>query len=164
MNRVTLIGRLGQDPEVRYTRSGEAVCNMSLATSERWRDRDGNAQERTTWHQIVVFGKQAEPCGQYLSKGRQVAVEGRIQVRDYQDRNGNDRKAFEIVASHVEFLGSKDDAQQPRGGQQERHGGPQSGGSGNRQGSGWGGGGGQQGSNQGGWGGQRRPEDDPIPF
>lgn len=163
VNRVILVGRLGADPEVKHTQGGQAVANMRLATSEQWSDRDGNRQERTEWHTVVVWGKQAEHCGQYLAKGRQVYVEGRIQSREYTDRDGNERRAFDIVANVVQFLGSKDDAQQPRGGQQERRSGPQGGGSGSRQGSGWGGGG-QQESNQGGWGGQRQPEDDPIPF
>lgn len=105
VNLVVLVGRLGKDPDVRFTPSGRAVCSFSLATDERWTDDSGAKQERTTWHNVVVWGKQAEACGQYLAKGRQCYVEGKIQVREYEDKEGSKRKAFEIVASNVRFLG-----------------------------------------------------------
>ena len=105
VNKVILIGNLGRDPELRYTQSGQAVANFTLATSDRWNDRDGNAQERTEWHRIVVWAKQAENCAQYLSKGRSVYVEGRIQTREWEDKEGNKRQTTEIVAQNVRFLG-----------------------------------------------------------
>ena len=103
MNKVILIGRLGKDPEVRYTSTGKAVANFSLATNE--------GKDRTTWHNIVVWEKQAELAGEYLSKGRQVAIEGSIQNRKWEDKEGNPRQTTEIVAHRVEFLGSKADGQ-----------------------------------------------------
>jgi single-strand DNA-binding protein len=90
---------------VRYTQTGSAVANFSLATSEQWNDRDGKKQERTEWHNIVVWGKQAEHCGQYLSKGRQVFIEGSIRTRSYDDKTGNKRYITEIVAQRIQFLG-----------------------------------------------------------
>lgn len=105
VNKVILIGNLGRDPEVRFTPSGRAVTRFPLATSEVWTDADGNRQERTEWHNIVVWGKQGENCGQYLSKGRQVYVEGSIRTRSYDDREGNRRYMTEIIAQRVRFLG-----------------------------------------------------------
>ncbi|HET9917434.1 MAG TPA: single-stranded DNA-binding protein [Candidatus Binatia bacterium] len=105
VNKVILVGNLGKDPEVRYTQTGSAVANFSIATSEQWNDRDGKKQERTEWHNIVVWGKQAEHCGQYLSKGRQVYVEGSIRTRSYDDKSGNKRYITEIVAQRIQFLG-----------------------------------------------------------
>lgn len=105
VNKVILVGNLGRDPEVRTTPSGQPVTNFTLATSRRWKDREGNKQEKTEWHNIVVWGKQAETCGQYLSKGRQVFVEGRIATRSYDDKDGNKRYITEIVARDVRFLG-----------------------------------------------------------
>ena len=105
VNKVLLIGNLGRDPEVRFTPSGRAVANFTLATSEKWSDADGNRKEHTEWHNIVVWGKQAETCGQYLSKGRQVFVEGTIRRRDYEDKDGNKRYVTEIIARDVRFLG-----------------------------------------------------------
>ena len=107
VNKVFLIGNLGADPEVRYTSSGSAVANFRIATSEVWNDRNGERQERTEWHRIVVWGKQAEHCGEYLSKGRSVHVEGRIQTREWDDRDGNKRYTTEIVANSVTFLGGR---------------------------------------------------------
>jgi single-strand DNA-binding protein len=107
MNRALLIGRLGQDPEVRYTEGGKAVGNFTVATNERWTDKGGQKQERVEWHRIVVWDKQAELCGEYLSKGRQVAVEGRIQTREWKDKEGVTKYTTEIVADRVEFLGGK---------------------------------------------------------
>ena len=105
VNKVILVGNLGKDPEVRFTNSGSAVARLSVATSEVWNDRDGNRQERTEWHNVVVWGKQGEHCGQYLAKGRQVYVEGSIRNRSYDDKNGNKRYVTEIVAQRVQFLG-----------------------------------------------------------
>ena len=105
VNKVILVGNLGKDPELRYTQTGSAVANFSLATSEQWNDREGKRQERTEWHNIVVWGKQAEHCGQYLSKGRQVFIEGSIRTRSYDDKSGNKRYITEIVAQRIQFLG-----------------------------------------------------------
>jgi single-strand DNA-binding protein len=105
VNKVILVGNLGKDPEVRYTQTGSAVANFSIATSEQWNDRDGKRQERTEWHNIVVWGKQAESCGQYLAKGRQVYVEGSIRTRSYDDKTGTKRYVTEIVAQRIQFLG-----------------------------------------------------------
>lgn len=105
VNIAIVVGNLGKDPEVRFTQSGRAVANFPIATSESWTGQDGSSQERTEWHNIVVWGKQAESCGQYLSKGRQVFVQGRIQTRKWTDQNGQDRYTTEIVAQRVQFLG-----------------------------------------------------------
>jgi len=105
VNKVILVGNLGKDPEVRFTNNGSAVARFPIATSEVWNDRDGNRQERTEWHNIIVWGKQGEHCGQYLAKGRQVYVEGSIRSRSYDDKSGNKRYVTEIVAQRVQFLG-----------------------------------------------------------
>lgn len=105
VNKVILIGRLGGDPEVRYTTNGGAVANFNLATNENWTDKNGQKQERTEWHRVVIWGKMAELCGQYLSKGRQAYVEGRLQTREWNDKEGNKRYTTEIVAQSVQFLG-----------------------------------------------------------
>ena len=108
LNKVILIGNLGRDPEVRYTPDGAAVATFSIATSEEWNDRaTGEKKERTEWHRIVTFRKLAEICGEYLSKGKQVYVEGRLQTRDWEDKEGNKRTTTEIVASQMLMLGSK---------------------------------------------------------
>ena len=108
VNKVILVGNLGRDPEIRTMQSGGKVCNLSIATSERWRDRgSGEQQERTEWHNVVVWGKQAETCSQYLSKGRQVFVEGSIRSRAYDDRDGNKRYITEIIGQRVQFLGGR---------------------------------------------------------
>lgn len=116
VNKVILVGNLGKDPEVRYTQTGSAVANFSLATSEQWNDKDGKRQERTEWHNIVVWGKSAEHCGQYLSKGRQVFVEGSIRTRSYDDKSGNKRYITEVVAQRVQFLGSGGGSRGPAAG------------------------------------------------
>ena len=105
VNKVILVGRLGQNPEVKYTPSGAAVANFSIATSETWNDKSGQKQEKTEWHRIVVWSKLAELCGQYLQKGRQVYVEGRLQTREYQDKAGVTKSITEIRADAVQFLG-----------------------------------------------------------
>ena len=106
VNKVILIGNLGRDPELRYTKSGQAVANFSIATNERWKDKDGQSQERTEWHRIVTWGKTAELCAQYLAKGRTTYLEGRLQTREYEDKDGIKRYTTEIVAQNVTFLGS----------------------------------------------------------
>jgi len=111
INKVILIGRLGQDPEVRYTPDGTAVANFSIATSEEWKDKNsGEKRERTEWHRIVAWRRLGEICGEYLSKGRQVYIEGRIQTRSWEDKDGNKRYTTEIIASDVQFLGGRDSA------------------------------------------------------
>lgn len=108
VNKVILIGNLGNDPDVRYTAGGAAVANISLATAESWKDKDtGEKQERTEWHRVVFFGRLAEIVGEYLRKGSQVYVEGRLQTRKWQDKDGNDRYTTEIVANDMQMLGSK---------------------------------------------------------
>ncbi len=107
LNKVLLIGHLGRDPEVRYLPKGQAVANFTMATNEVWTDREGKQQERTEWHRIVAFGKLAEFCSEYLSKGKQVYVEGRLQTRDWTDQNGQKRFTTEIIARTIILLGSK---------------------------------------------------------
>ena len=106
VNKVILIGNLGKDPEIKYTASGNPVCRFSLATNETWKDKAGNAQERTEWHSIVAFGKLAEICGQYLTKGRLCYVEGSIRSGKYEDREGNERKSYDIIARQMRMLSS----------------------------------------------------------
>jgi single-strand DNA-binding protein len=106
INKVILIGNLGKDPEVRFTPGGQAVANFNIATSESWNDKNtGQKQERTEWHRIVVWGKLAELCGEYLKKGRQCYVEGRLQTREWTDKEGQKKYTTEIVANTVQFLG-----------------------------------------------------------
>jgi single-strand DNA-binding protein len=105
VNKVILVGNLGKDPEVRFTPSGRAVAKFPLATTDSWMDQESGRQERTEWHNIVVWGKQAENCGQYLAKGRQVYIEGAIRSHSYDDKDGNKRYITEIVAQRVQFLG-----------------------------------------------------------
>ena len=112
VNRVFLLGNLGKDPELRYTPSQQPVCNFSLATSESRKGADGERVEQTEWHNIVVFGRQAETCKQYLGKGRQIFVEGRIQSRKWQDQQGNTRYITEIIANNVQFTGGRDSINQ----------------------------------------------------
>ena len=106
LNKVMILGNVGNEPEVRQTQSGRAVANFSVATTDAWGEGE-DRQERTEWHQVVVWGKLAETCGQYLTKGRQVMVEGRLQTRSYEDRDGNKRSVTEIVAQQVQFLGGR---------------------------------------------------------
>jgi single-strand DNA-binding protein len=107
VNRAILVGRLGRDPETRYTSGGQAVCNFTLATDETYKDRNGERQKRTEWHRIVVWGKQAEIAQQYLHKGSLIFVEGRIQTRQWDDREGQKRTTVEIVASNFRMLGGR---------------------------------------------------------
>jgi single-strand DNA-binding protein len=108
VNKVTLIGNLGNDPEVRYGKNGNAIANISLATAESWRDKDsGEQQERTEWHRVVFFGRLAEIVSEYLHKGSQVYVEGRLQTNKWQDKEGNDRYTTQIVANEMQMLGGR---------------------------------------------------------
>lgn len=107
VNKVILIGNLGADPELRYTAGGQAVADLRLATSRRWTGKDGSQQEDTQWHRVVVWGKVAEQCKEYLAKGRQAYVEGRLQTRSWEDRDGNKRYTTEVVAQQVLFLGGR---------------------------------------------------------
>lgn len=146
VNKVILVGNLGRDPEVRSIPSGQSVASFSLATSRRWRDREGQRQEQTEWHNIVCWGKQAEIAGQYLTKGKQIYVEGRLQTRSWDDRNTGEKKyRTEIVCDNFQMLGSR--------------GGDSGGGNYNRGGDNFG-----SGSGDGPQGGGFEPEDDDIPF
>lgn len=108
INKVILVGNLGADPEVRYTASGSPVANLRIATSESWRDKNtGEQQERTEWHNVVMFGKLGEIVEKYLRKGSQIYVEGRLQTRKWQDREGNDRYTTEVVANDMQMLGGR---------------------------------------------------------
>lgn len=106
INKVIVVGRLGADPEVKFTAGNQAVARLSVATSENWTDKSGQKQERTEWHRIVVWGKLGELCGKYLAKGRQVYVEGRLQTRSWEDNQGQKKYTTEIVATNVQFLGA----------------------------------------------------------
>ncbi|MCA1960544.1 MAG: single-stranded DNA-binding protein [Desulfomonile sp.] len=114
LNKVLLLGHVGKDPEVRYTGSGRAVASFTLATSQTWKDQEGNDQERTEWHRIVAWGRLGEICGEYLSKGKQVFIEGRIQSRDWEDQEGNKRTTVEIIASDMIMLGGGGPSQAQR--------------------------------------------------
>ncbi len=109
VNKVILVGRLGADPEVRYTSNGTAVASFRMATSESWTNKDGQREERTEWHRIVAWRKLAEICGEYLSKGKQVYIEGRLQTREWEDRDGVKRWTTEITAQNMQMLGSPGD-------------------------------------------------------
>jgi single-strand DNA-binding protein len=116
VNKVILVGRLGRDPETRYTGGGQAVANFSLATDESYKDKNGERQKRTEWHKIVVWGKQAEIAQQYLKKGSLIFIEGRIQSREWQDKEGQKRTSFEIVANNFRMLGSRAEGAAAAGG------------------------------------------------
>lgn len=115
VNKVILIGNLGANPELRYTQGQQAVANLRLATTEKWTDKSGQKQEATEWHRVVVWGKQAEICNQYLTKGRQIFVEGSIRTRQWQDQQGQKRYTTEIVARNVQMLGGRGGEQRPGG-------------------------------------------------
>lgn len=119
LNKVILIGRLGKDPETRFMPNGEAVCNFSVATSESWNDRNGQRQERTEWHNITMYRRLAEIAGQYLKKGSQVYLEGKIQSRKYTDKNGVERTAYDIIVNEMKMLGGGSDGQQAQPAQGE---------------------------------------------
>lgn len=107
LNKVMLIGNLGKDPEVRFTGGGQAVANFPIATTEKWKNKEGTWEEKTEWHNIVVWGKLAELCREYLHKGRSAYIEGRLQTRSWQDKDGNKRYTTEVIAQTVQFLGGK---------------------------------------------------------
>ncbi len=140
VNKVILLGNVGNQPELRYTASNQPVTELRIATNEAWTSKDGTRQERTEWHSVVVWGKQAENCERFLSKGRQVFVEGRLQTRDYTDKDGQKRYKTEIVATTVQFVGGK--------GGDAGGAGPDDAGGGDD--GGWGGGGGAGGGGRGG--------------
>lgn len=167
VNKVILIGNLGRDPELRYTQGGSPVCRLNLATTRRYQNRQTNEMvEETEWHRVTVWGKSAEHCNNYLSKGRQVYIEGRLRTSSYEDKDGVKKYSTEVIADTVQFLGGRGGGE---GGGGESEGGgsfERSGGSGSGAGGGsFGGndsyGGGGQGSGGGGFSG---PEDDDIPF
>jgi len=107
VNKVILVGNLGRDPEVRYMPSGDAMANLNLATTDTWKDKGGEKQEKTEWHRVVMFGKTAEIAGEYLKKGSQVYIEGRLQTRKWTDKEGQERYTTEIVADRMQMLGSR---------------------------------------------------------
>ena len=147
VNKVILVGNLGRDPEVRYTKNGQAVASFSLATTERWTGKDGNKEDKTEWHRIVAWGKLGEICGEYLVKGKQVYIEGRLQTRDWEDKDGNKKSTTEIVANNMVMLS------QAGGSQQQSYGGDQQASSG-----------GGQAASSGGGSESDDFEDDDIPF
>lgn len=120
VNKAILIGNLGQDPELRYTPGGKAVCSFSLATTERWTGQDGQKNESTTWHNIVAWGRQAEVIKEYLSKGRQVYIEGRIDNRSYEDKEGVKKYRSEVVVQNFQFIGSRGGEGGGGGGQRQQ--------------------------------------------
>lgn len=182
INKVILVGNLGNDPEVRYTQNNTAITTISLATSESWKDKDGNPQERTEWHRVKFFGRLAEIAGEYLKKGRQVYIEGSLRTEKYQDKQtGQDRYSTDIIASEMQMLGGNPNAEQggnrpaSNDGNGNRSGGNNRGGGqgyGNRAGGGGGTGqraaaGGYQARGTGGQNQQQAPGEDPfddIPF
>lgn len=120
LNRVMIIGRVGADPEMRYTQSGQAICNLRIATDESYNDKDGNRVERTEWHSVVAFQRSAELCNQYLHKGSLVYVEGKLATRKWQDKNGQDRYTTEIRADRVQFLEKRENGGPKPAQRQER--------------------------------------------
>ena len=117
VNKVIVLGNLGRDPEVRYTPSGAAVCNLRIATTRNWKNRDsGERQEETEWHSVVLYDRQAEVAGEYLKKGRPVYIEGRLKTRKWQDKEGQDRYTTEIVAESMQLLGGRDSGGESGGG------------------------------------------------
>lgn len=157
VNKVILIGNLGAKPELKYLPSGQAVCELRLATNETFTDKNQQKQERTEWHRVVVWGKQGENCAQYLDKGRSVYIEGRLQTRSWDDKtSGEKRYMTEIVANTVQFLGGREGGAGGGGGGGGGYGPPRGGGGGGAAGGGESGGGGGE------FGGP--PSDDDIPF
>lgn len=122
VNKVTIIGNLGKDPELKFMPNGDAVCNFSVATTDTWKDKDGAKQERTEWHNIVMYRKVAEIAGEYLKQGSSVYLEGRLQTRKWQTKEGQDRYTTEIVADSMQMLGKKSDSEQGNGNEsQQKH-------------------------------------------
>jgi len=172
VNKVILLGNLGRDPETRYTTGGDAVTNLRIATTETWKDKNGDKQEKTEWHSVVLFGRQAEIAGEYLKKGRSVFIEGRLQTRKYTDKEGVEKYATEIVGDRMQLLGGPRDGGGAGGGAEDEPSGGErrapSRGSGGG-GGGSGGGGSSRGSSDkgsGSSGGAKKSEDfdDDIPF
>jgi len=172
VNKVILLGNLGRDPETRYTTGGDAVTNLRIATTETWKDKSGDKQEKTEWHSVVLFGRQAEIAGEYLKKGRSVYIEGRLQTRKYTDKEGVEKYATEIVGDRMQLLGGPRDGggagsapgdDEPSGGERRA---PSRGSGGGGGGSSRGSGGGSGGGAGGGGGGAKKPDDfdDEIPF
>ncbi|HMA31827.1 MAG TPA: single-stranded DNA-binding protein [Casimicrobiaceae bacterium] len=165
VNKVILLGNLGRDPETRYTTDGGAVTTLNIATSEQWKDKSGEKQERTEWHRVVLFGRTAEVAGEYLKKGRSVYVEGRLQTRKYTDKDGVEKYSTEIVGDRMQLIGG---AREGGGGDVEFSSGGGSGGAsagGSRRGSPGGGSGGGSGGAAGKGGGSKSDDfDDDIPF
>ena len=120
INKVILIGNLGGDPEVRYASSGVAVCNFTMATTRTYKDKQGERKDETEWHRVVAFGRTAEVCGEYLKKGRQVYIEGRLQTRKWQDKDGNDRWTTEVVTESMQMLGNRGGSDAGGGGGSQR--------------------------------------------
>ena len=171
VNKVILLGNLGRDPETRYTTGGDAVTNLRIATTETWKDKSGEKQEKTEWHSVVLFGRQAEIAGEYLKKGRSVYIEGRLQTRKYTDKEGVEKYSTEIVGDRMQLLGSGRDSGGGGGGDAEfassgpsTTSGRREGGGGGGGGSGTGGGGG--GASRGGGSAKKTTDDfdDDIPF
>jgi single-strand DNA-binding protein len=125
VNKVIIVGRLGADPEMKTISTGNTVARLSVATSDQWTDKEGQKQERTEWHRVVVWGKLAELCGKYLSKGRQVYVEGRLQTRSWEDPQGGKKYTTEVVAQTVQFLNSGGASTSQEGGYQDQEFGPE---------------------------------------
>ncbi len=162
VNKVILLGNLGRDPETRYTTGGEAVTNLNIATSEQWKDKSGEKQERTEWHRVVLFGRQAEVAGEYLKKGRSVYIEGRLQTRKYTDKDGVEKYSTEIVGDRMQLIGG---AREAGGGDAEFSGGSGGAGSAARREGGGGGAKPAPGSGGGGSGKKNVDDfDDDIPF
>jgi len=127
VNKVILVGNVGRDPELRYTQGGQPVASFSIATNERFKDKDGNWKDRTEWHRIVAWARLAEVCGEYLRKGSPVYVEGRIQTRDWEDKEGNKRQTTEIVIQTMQMLGRRGEGGGATGGDDRGRGGPMGG-------------------------------------
>ncbi|GAC30695.1 single-stranded DNA-binding protein [Brumicola pallidula] len=174
VNKVILVGNLGNDPEVRYMPNGNAVANLSIATSESWKDQQGQLQEKTEWHKVTMYRRLAEIAGEYLKKGSQIYLEGKLQTRKWQDQQGNDRYTTEVIADQLQMLGGRNESggggqsgggqggyqQGPQGGQNNQGGYQQGGGQSNQGGGQSNQGGGQ--SNQGGGGySQQAPKQSP---
>jgi single-strand DNA-binding protein len=160
VNKVILVGNLGRDPELRYTPGGQPVANFSIATSESWNKKDGSGkEERTEWHRIVAWGRTAELCAQYLAKGRTVYVEGRLQTREWENKEGQKQRTTEVIAQTVQFIGSGG-----AGGAGGAAGGSGGGGGGAPRGGQGGGGGAPMGGGGGGGFDNGPPPDDEIPF
>lgn len=121
LNKVMLIGRLGRDVDCKYTQSGNAIANLSVATDESYTGQDGNRVQKTEWHKVIAYGKQAENCERYLAKGSLVYIEGKLQTRKWQDQQGQDRYVTEIVASRVQFLDRKEQDESDRGNKEKPH-------------------------------------------